>query len=379
MDNLKNLIDERLWNEIKRNYLNEEFSNAVLDGIQFLGDLIREMSGEDGDGYNLIGNVFNSKNPKIKVNHLRTQTDKNIQNGIMLLLQGFYRAIRNERVHEKKIDSEQEAYEIILFINHILRIIDKSKGKFTIENTLKRVFDDNFLPRVEYVEHIVKGIPKTKKFDVAIEVYRNRKRSNRQSNLAVFWNLLKNDLKSEELENIRAEISESLRYAEEPSEITSIIFLVGSDWKNLDEDARLRAENLLIRSLPTYLTEDPRRGPTANKFTHISNALYVLHRDDLLELDQEFAKKVFSLLEKSSYELTEFIINAFGGILKEIELHHPTKKLDDIVIKKLKNGNTLIKSFVERFYSQTEAAEMIRHMPKDIDNQWDDMDDDLPF
>ncbi len=101
MKNLKEVIDERLWNEIRRNYLNGQYSNSVLDGVQFISDLIREMSGEDGDGFNLMGRVFNAKKPKIKINKLRTQTEKDIQNGVMLLLQGFYRSIRNERVHEK--------------------------------------------------------------------------------------------------------------------------------------------------------------------------------------------------------------------------------------------------------------------------------------
>lgn len=374
LDNIKGLIDERLWNEIKRNYLGEQYSNAVLDAVQFLGDLIREMSGEDGDGYSLIGTVFNTKNPKIKVNHLRTQTDKDIQSGIMLLLQGFYRAIRNERVHEKKIDTEQDAYEIILFVNHIIRIIDKSKGKFTIENTIRRVFDDNFLPREDYVKHIVKMIPATKKFEVAVEVLRNREESKNKTDLAVFWNLLKIDLKKDEIKNIRDEISESLRYADTNNEITSIVFIVGEDWQNLDHDARLRAENTLIRNLPDFLSDGSRGGPTSKEFIHISKALFYLYNDDMMELKTEFAERVFSLLLNESYLLTEFLINSFGEILRSLDSQTKSYELEKIIIRKLKGGSKIFESYVKRYYSES-ASEMIAHMPIDFD----DMDDELPF
>ena len=375
--NPKELIDKRLWKEIRRNYINEQYSNAVLDGVQYIGDLIREMSGEDGDGYNLIGRVFNTNNPKIKVNRLRTQTEQDIQNGVMLLLQGFYRAIRNERVHEKKVDTEQEAFELILFLNHVLRIIGESKGKFTVENTLRRVFDDNFLPKEEYVQHIIQEIPPAKKFEVAIEVFRNRNKGKNKSDLAVFWNSLTNDLKGEELKDIRIEISECLRYAQKRDEVTSIIFLIGKDWENLDQDARLRAENLLIRKLPSYLSDDPRDGPRGYDFQNVGDALHQLYREDLMELKKEFSSKVFSMFEKSSPETTEFVVNNFGGFLNEMDQHAPFKNLEDIIKKRFKSGDRQLITFVDKFYSQEKASELKGLLPPE--SHFDDIDDDLPF
>ncbi|MEX1268202.1 MAG: TIGR02391 family protein [Balneolaceae bacterium] len=377
--NIKELIDERLWKEIKRNYLNEQYSNAVLDGIQFIGDLIREMSGEDGDGYNLIGQVFNTKNPKIKVNRFRTQTEKNVQDGIRLLLQGFYRAIRNERVHEKKTDSEQEAYELLLFLNHILRIIDKSKGKFTIENTLRRVFDENFLPREEYAEHIIKEIPPTKKYEVAVEVFRSRKKSNRMSDLSVFWNQLLSDLKQKETGDLRNEISNALRYSEEAMDVTTIVFLVGNDWKNLDHDARLRAENLLIRSLPTFLSDDPMDGPQAFQYAGISNAVKQLYVRDFMELKEEFAEKIYTLFKKTSGVLTEYVISVFGNLLKELEKFTISDSLDVLIREKLKSGNRQLITFLDQYYPADKASELKLHLPVDDVDPFDDMDDDLPF
>ncbi len=274
----------------------------------------------------------------------------------------------------KKIDTEQEAYELILFLNHLLRIIDQSKGKFTIENTLKRVFDDSFLPKTEFVEYIIKDIPLTKKYEVAIKVFTKREKSKNKSDLAVFWNALMNDLKPKELEDIQNEISQMLRYAETTDEVTSVVFLVGEDWKNLEHDSRLRAENLLIRNLPTWLADDPRNGPDASVYEHITNALYRLYIDDMMELREEFASKIYTMLEKSSPAMTGYVANYFGGILKEIDDYIPFKKLDDIIIKRFKSGDRELLAITDEFYSEKEASKLKEHLPpKSI------LDDDLPF
>ena len=79
MISLKENIEERLWEFVKKNYNSENYSNAILDSIQFIGDLIREKSGLEGDGNTLIGIAFGGENPKIKLNNLQTETEKNIR------------------------------------------------------------------------------------------------------------------------------------------------------------------------------------------------------------------------------------------------------------------------------------------------------------
>ena len=128
MENIKDLLDERLWNYIKRHYVSENYSSAVLDGIQFIGDIIRDKSGLETDGNNLIEQAFGGNNPTISLNKLQTDTEKNIQKGVEHSLRGIYSAFRNPRSHTKYLDKEEDAYAILLFINHLLKIIDKSKG-----------------------------------------------------------------------------------------------------------------------------------------------------------------------------------------------------------------------------------------------------------
>jgi hypothetical protein len=47
MENIKLIVEERLWNSIKKNYISENYTNSILDAIQFIGDIIREKSGSD--------------------------------------------------------------------------------------------------------------------------------------------------------------------------------------------------------------------------------------------------------------------------------------------------------------------------------------------
>lgn len=376
MASLSELIDERLWKEVKKNYLNEEYSNSVLDAIQFLGDRIREMSGEDGDGYDLMGRVFNDKSPKIKVNRLRTQTEKNIQNGTMLLLQGFYRAIRNERVHEKKDDSEQEAYELILFLNHILRIVDKSKGKFSVDNTLRRVFDDNFLPRKNYVKHIIDDVPPSKRYEVAIEVLRNRGKSKRNYDLSIFWTHLIEELTTKELEELRADISESLRYTDDVDEATSTIFLIGGEWKRLEVDSRLRVENMLIRNLPSYLSNDPLNGPSETDYKDTINAINYLYKNEVFDLKKELYERLLLLLEKRYSNIDEYIISNFGLILRELDSELKDGKFEAVLIKKLKAGGNTLVPLIEKLYPKEQVVKLKGYLPV---KESTDMEDDLPF
>ena len=165
MEHIKKHIEERLWNFIKRSYNSEDYKNAILDSIQFVGDIIRDKSGLDNDGNQLVGRAFEGKNPKIKLNKLKTESERNVQKGIGSILRGIYSAYRNPRSHSNINDTEQDAFEVIIFINHLLKLIDKSKGKFSTELFLKRVFDEDFVQNKKYAELLVKEVPKNKAFE----------------------------------------------------------------------------------------------------------------------------------------------------------------------------------------------------------------------
>src|ERR1035438_7991821 len=127
MLNLETRLDSRLWRSVESSCQSGNYSAAILDSIHFLGELIREKSGLEGDGVALVGQAFGGKNPKLKLSRLQTETDWNIQNGAEQLLRGLYQGIRNPRSHEKYTDSVEDAEAIMVFVSYLVRLIDRSE------------------------------------------------------------------------------------------------------------------------------------------------------------------------------------------------------------------------------------------------------------
>jgi uncharacterized protein (TIGR02391 family) len=145
--NLRTNISERLWAAIESPYEAGNFSHAVLESIHFLTDVIREKSGLDGDGAALVGQALGGESPKLRINPLRTETEKNAQKGIEQILRGIYLAVRNPRSHEQFTDSQADADAIIHFLDYILRILDTSTELFTVDGFLERIKTRNSLSR----------------------------------------------------------------------------------------------------------------------------------------------------------------------------------------------------------------------------------------
>ena len=53
--NLQTKVEQKLWNAVKSNYENRNFTGAILDAIYFLNDLIRDKTGLQSDGVALVG------------------------------------------------------------------------------------------------------------------------------------------------------------------------------------------------------------------------------------------------------------------------------------------------------------------------------------
>jgi uncharacterized protein (TIGR02391 family) len=97
---LKNSIRPQLWNEISNSYIAENYKASILDAMRHLSKIIREKSGLDGDGTILAGQAFGGEEPKLRINRLQTQSEKDEQKGFLHMVSGLYSAIRNPRTHE---------------------------------------------------------------------------------------------------------------------------------------------------------------------------------------------------------------------------------------------------------------------------------------
>jgi uncharacterized protein (TIGR02391 family) len=246
---LKVNIEVELWEMIEKNYQNESYSGAISDAIHLLTETIREKTGLEGDGSNLVGQAFGGDNPKIQLNKLQTESEKNIQKGIQEILKGLYTAIRNPRSHDKQTDAKEDADSIIYFINYLLRIIDKSKLSFEETAFLKRVFDDNYVKSRKYSDLLVKEIPKRQKANIAISVILKRKEGNIYS-LAYFLEALFDELEEADINQVYTVISGELKYTSSGHDISTILKLCpGEYWNRVDKAVKIRIEHILLENV----------------------------------------------------------------------------------------------------------------------------------
>lgn len=264
-------LQEELWESIKKSYLNEDYTTAILNSIAYLRDIIREKSNLELDGVDLINQAFNEKNPKISVSNMETKNDKNIQKGLRELLSGIYTHIRNPRSHDKYKDSKEDAIAIILFVNYLLNIIDKSKTSFSSEEFINQVYDDYFHATEEYGQLLVNDIPKKQVEDIFYKLYKSidkfiidinqsgynycddwqettKNNDKRIKALQIIVPLLIKKLPNSR-NNIFQEVSTDLMSLSQnnPIQLFSKIIIFIEYWSNLSKKTRLRSLQFLIR------------------------------------------------------------------------------------------------------------------------------------
>lgn len=246
---LKTNIEQELWDIIEKNYENRSYSSAILDAMHLLTDTIRNKTGLEGDGSSLVGQAFGGDNPKIQLNKLQTESEKNIQKGIQQILRGLYMAIRNPRSHDKYIDIKEDADSIIYFVSYLLKLIDKSKLSFEESTFLTRVFDEHYVRTKEYSELLVKEIPKRQRANIAISVILQRKKGNTYS-LKSFMSALFGQLEDGDISQVYKVISDELKYTSLDEDIRTILHICPAEnWSKVDRVVKIRIENMLLESI----------------------------------------------------------------------------------------------------------------------------------
>ena len=148
--NLQTAIREDLWSAVADTYVAGNYSHAILDAMHHLSNVLRSKSNVDGDGAALVGQALGGDPPKLRINRLQTETERNVQKGLEQILRGLYLAIRNPRSHEHIEDPKESANAIIHFIDYLLRIIVQSEEPFTTSGFLSCVFDRDFFKSDQY-------------------------------------------------------------------------------------------------------------------------------------------------------------------------------------------------------------------------------------
>lgn len=130
---LKNKLEQRnahpaIAAYCKAELIADNYFHAVLEANKGLFQRIRDISGVEKDGYNLIEQVF-SKDPIVIINNFISSSEKNEHTGFCNLLKGLCSMFRNPTAHEPKVDwpiSEQDALDILSIISYCHRRLDNA-------------------------------------------------------------------------------------------------------------------------------------------------------------------------------------------------------------------------------------------------------------
>jgi uncharacterized protein (TIGR02391 family) len=314
--NLQPVLDARLWNAIESNFQSGDFTGAVVDSIHFLGELIRERSGLDGDGVGLVGEAFGGTNPKPKVNSLQTESERNVQRGIEQLLRGFYQGIRNPRSHQKYKDSSDDAEAIILFVNHLIKIIDRAKSPFDLASYLDRVFDPSFSDVDRYAELLIAEIPPGKRWDTLLAVYNEKEArgGQHQKKLSRFLKVFLKTLAPEELTDFCAAVSAELKTTNSDATVQTILQIMpGEYWTNYEEIARIRTESRLIASIKDGKYDRTRERCTAGAF-----GTWAVGLEPHFVTKAELLSVIGAKLASSDEEQQDYALHWFANRLSKI-------------------------------------------------------------
>lgn len=337
--NIETILDARLWQFIQNSYENRNFTGAILDALHFLSNLIREKTGLESDGVALAGKAFGGKSPKLKVNKLVSDSDRNIQAGVEQLIRGIYQSIRNPRSHEKYTDSEQDAWAIIIFINYLIKTIDQSKSPFTKSVFIKRVFDPDFVRSKRYAELLVDEIPVKQRLEIFIDVYRQKEKGD-GFNLLYFIDSLIKRLKRDEKSQVYQLVSEELKNTNNNTTIRSIIQIFPfSYWPQFEESARLRTENKLINSI-----KDGRFNQMEKTYLGGHFGSWACRICKHFTLKDQLINTLLMKLESSDNYEQDYVLRFFFRHFPEL-MSSPTPRMKEVISKGLKDGDL-------RFYDE---------------------------
>ncbi len=94
-------LHPRIREVSERLFMDGYYSQAIFEAYKTVNIVVKDKSGrKDLDGQGLMSTVFSLKNPILRLNDLQDQSDKDEQEGFMLLFMGAMTGIRNPKGHD---------------------------------------------------------------------------------------------------------------------------------------------------------------------------------------------------------------------------------------------------------------------------------------
>lgn len=249
-EQLKDLISKDVWNVIKDNYERKSYTSSITNLIQFINELVQDKANlENVDNTSLIEQAFFGKSPCLAINKLQTRTEKDIQEGIGHLLKGACLAIRNPRSHDRYEDDKITADRIIMFYDYVLNFIRKSEQPNMVEDWLEFIFDKDFPCDEKYAKEVLKQIPKKKKYDLLINIFRHRERAGLNKLNNIVYELI-SEIDYEEYKEFMSGINKDLLKSNNDDKLKIFFNLFPpSKWREIENLAKWRVENIVMTSV----------------------------------------------------------------------------------------------------------------------------------
>ena len=349
--NFEGMIKEELWSAIRGSYNAGNYTHAIRDAMAFITDVLRDKSGLDGDGDNLVGQALGSgqdQQPKLMINRFQTQTEKDEQRGLMLVLKGLFALVRNPRSHEQMQDTQDVADRIILFIDYLTDFLGASEQSFTVQSFTGMVTDPHFVRDSEYVAGLIKRVPAMKMTDTLISVYRNLNWK-QAGNFELVIREMIEKLNESQLDEFRSVVSDDLQNADSTTTVTLIIKILPSDtWPQLDKMARLRAEQMLLDELDTawYVPKsEETNSPAATWITRIAKHY---------NRKEHLRRSILSALRDDDFDRHNFIGEYFmarGNLHEIFSTEAQAKSCIRVIASTLRRGNAFMKDRLVNYLS----------------------------
>lgn len=118
----RRIINAELRTATRSRYKARHYSDAIEAGVKALNEFVRNKSGSSLDGDSLMTSVFSEKQPILKLNRLRNDSERSAQRGHMFLCQGVVAAWRNPRAHSNQFNDKPTA--TLAMLEHLQQLIE---------------------------------------------------------------------------------------------------------------------------------------------------------------------------------------------------------------------------------------------------------------
>jgi uncharacterized protein (TIGR02391 family) len=123
-------IHPHLPTKVKKLFDDGYFAEATFEAFKYLDKKVQKHSGLSESGFKLMMGAFDESKPRLQLTPLKTQSEKDEQDGYRFVFAGGVKAIRNPRGHEHSVvDDPDICLDHLSFVSLLLRRLEQAGYK----------------------------------------------------------------------------------------------------------------------------------------------------------------------------------------------------------------------------------------------------------